>query len=765
VDTKEFFQYVFDGEGQQVEFKRELPTNEKDIARQMAALTNTNGGILLIGVEDDGELRGVSDPDDVMKRIANAGKQSCKPPLYPSANRIRIDNKYFVWVKIEKERVPRLVRGIYYRRVGTTVQRMENGSDLMNLAGLRKQDPESCPPNVLPLSAEPPPVRNFKGRDAEVEQLLSYLEDERVSIIAIEGISGVGKTTIAAYLADKLDSRGYTSFWVECREDTVADTILWSLAGVARQNGDQGLANILEDTGRPFEERITSAAIALSKSQYVLFFDDYHLVVNPNINRFVRKIEHRSGLTRVVLSSRVRPDVLALVNPASTREVHLQSGLDIEACGQLLVDCGLALEPSLMEEVWHLTGKGHPRALLIFAARARNFSVSQLLQSLPIFRDELKQEWLVPLMNELPQELRDVTVDLSVFDRPLPFSAIQMLYPDRNIDDLILALIDRFILDRVDDRNLSMHGLLREHCYTLIEDLVSKHEWAAEYYLSGMGSVIDAEMMTDEQVNYCLAAWSHFVKAGKHERAVGVIDTVRKTLINQGQYEQLMFLIEHTDPPTEEDKLWFTINEARIFSFWGDQEFAVQLLQPLIENENPRFAREAVLVLASVYCEHDNAHKAIELLNDRSELFWGSDVSQLLKRRLLMRMVWAHRLTGDYDQALEWAKKVSEIAEVNRDKLSLAIALRDMAAVFQALAQLEVALVLFERSQELFDESHRMREAALTQVMLGELLEEMDSYEIALDNYEAAFQDLLRMGDRKNANRAWQKFAILKEKL
>ncbi|MBP3835572.1 MAG: ATP-binding protein, partial [Pyramidobacter sp.] len=57
------------GESLTVEYKREYID---DIKKTIIAFANTNGGELLIGVDDDGTVLGVDDLDDVMLKVTNS---------------------------------------------------------------------------------------------------------------------------------------------------------------------------------------------------------------------------------------------------------------------------------------------------------------------------------------------------------------------------------------------------------------------------------------------------------------------------------------------------------------------------------------------------------------------------------------------------------------------------------------------------------------------------------------------------------------------
>lgn len=67
------------GEGPSLEFKRKAAHPEK-IVREMIAFANTGGGILLIGVSDDGSIPGLKYPEEESHAMQQALKQ-CRPAL------------------------------------------------------------------------------------------------------------------------------------------------------------------------------------------------------------------------------------------------------------------------------------------------------------------------------------------------------------------------------------------------------------------------------------------------------------------------------------------------------------------------------------------------------------------------------------------------------------------------------------------------------------------------------------------------------------
>lgn len=83
------------GEGIQLEFKRKATYPDK-IVEEMIAFANTQGGELLLGVDDDGELVGVKYPDEDIHVLQDALQKFCKPHLEYHHDVIPLSTKRFV---------------------------------------------------------------------------------------------------------------------------------------------------------------------------------------------------------------------------------------------------------------------------------------------------------------------------------------------------------------------------------------------------------------------------------------------------------------------------------------------------------------------------------------------------------------------------------------------------------------------------------------------------------------------------------------------
>ena len=86
-------------EGEHIEFKRAVPAPFK-MAKEMAAMANTIGGNILIGVDDGGAVVGIDDAEEEKELILKAGRTHCLPPIEPAMKTVFISGKTVLWIVI-----------------------------------------------------------------------------------------------------------------------------------------------------------------------------------------------------------------------------------------------------------------------------------------------------------------------------------------------------------------------------------------------------------------------------------------------------------------------------------------------------------------------------------------------------------------------------------------------------------------------------------------------------------------------------------------
>jgi len=94
------------------------------VAKEIAALANTAGGVLVIGVDDEGSIYGVDDTESLQLRIANlVNSEKFRPPLYPDFEVREISGEKILIVEVDELDRPCAVSYRYYARVGTSVEK------------------------------------------------------------------------------------------------------------------------------------------------------------------------------------------------------------------------------------------------------------------------------------------------------------------------------------------------------------------------------------------------------------------------------------------------------------------------------------------------------------------------------------------------------------------------------------------------------------------------------------------------------------------
>lgn len=92
---------IFEGEGVTLDFKKTITKCEK-IAKTMVAFANNKGGRLLIGVADDGSIKGVKFEDEERYMITKTAQQYIRPALEPVFEEVYVDDKLVLIVNIEQ---------------------------------------------------------------------------------------------------------------------------------------------------------------------------------------------------------------------------------------------------------------------------------------------------------------------------------------------------------------------------------------------------------------------------------------------------------------------------------------------------------------------------------------------------------------------------------------------------------------------------------------------------------------------------------------
>ena len=112
------------GESEQIEFKPSL-SQQDNIMAIISAFSNTDGGVLIIGVSDCGEPLGMDIGKKTIEILANQIKQNTDLAIYPSIRIEEIKDKHVVVIEVkESAQKPVLAFGKAYMLVGISNQKV-----------------------------------------------------------------------------------------------------------------------------------------------------------------------------------------------------------------------------------------------------------------------------------------------------------------------------------------------------------------------------------------------------------------------------------------------------------------------------------------------------------------------------------------------------------------------------------------------------------------------------------------------------------------
>ena len=94
-------QLIFEGEGVNVDFKKTITSCEK-IAKTMVSFANNKGGRLLVGVADNGEIKGVKSEEEEKYMLTKAANFFCRPAVELLFEEVYFDNKIVLVAEIKE---------------------------------------------------------------------------------------------------------------------------------------------------------------------------------------------------------------------------------------------------------------------------------------------------------------------------------------------------------------------------------------------------------------------------------------------------------------------------------------------------------------------------------------------------------------------------------------------------------------------------------------------------------------------------------------
>ncbi|MCC8146162.1 MAG: ATP-binding protein [Bacteroidales bacterium] len=213
--NKHIYDLIAEGEHQQLDFKFEI-SDSKKIARTLVAFANTDGGTLLIGVKDNGNIAGIRSEEEYYM-IEAASDMYCKPKVEFEAKEWNLEGRIVLEIKVK-----------------SSSEKPHKAPDKNNLMQvyIRIADENIVAPEVLELAWKK--IRIMQGTHIRiskpVEKLLNYLDlNPYITINQFRKIARINYYTARNILSDLLAIGSLGYLFIDKR-------IVYSLSGLKNED-------------------------------------------------------------------------------------------------------------------------------------------------------------------------------------------------------------------------------------------------------------------------------------------------------------------------------------------------------------------------------------------------------------------------------------------------------------------------------------------------------------------------------------------------
>jgi len=608
-----------------------------------------------------------------------------------------------------------------------------------------------------------PPLKPIADRENVCGELLRLLDDDKTTVTSLVGLDGVGKTTLAAWLAAEARNRGYRVRWMDCSEKRDV-TVRWLLATVSNEAPFK-LRTALRTVDQPLTDRMDAALEFLNKQATLLVFNDYHAISRQEgIEQLItRSFRHGKNL-RIVLTTSEHS-----ISPNWPADAVLEitvGSLPLEAIPQLMCMTSLQVDltPQQQEIVWKRTC-GNARILVMSADLIRQYVWLGKLEDLP-----LKDDLFSTLFCTLSDEARDLAQSLSVIQAKLSVKLILGLYqgPQEKAVVLISELVDKCFLQELEQPGtFVMDNLAREYLYSRMGDKPKReaHRLAGIQF-ANMADEIQVEV---ERIEYLIEAIRHFELGGPRKELLKRGEAAYAALITCGDVDRAQWVAEkalvaaRADQDSESEKACYWLIEVAERELYRGHypkaedhlnEAAACLPKPGKKMSAERIAHWQALETRICKLHGQRAYYVADYATASNYFEKGLAIAQKIddQRATASFLVWIGRIKRQrkqYEQAEPQFLQARKIAEQLRDR-GLAI------DCTSHLGLIALGLGRYDEAREFFTSAYEIAEREGDPLAAEMSLSHMGRLELRLGNLaqaEETFRKCLKLAEEIRAFR------------
>ncbi|MEG4275304.1 MULTISPECIES: ATP-binding protein [unclassified Microcoleus] len=329
----------------------------------------------------------------------------------------------------------------------------------------KAQNPQPTSKQLHIDLGDAPEIFTFFDRTSELSTLENWITQERTRLIALLGISGIGKTTLSLSLIDRIKTQFDYVIYRSLRFSPTLDPTLTNLLQIFSQQSE---------IPQNIETKIAKILDYLRKNRCLIVLDDVQMLLGSGqlagqyktghedyqlFFKLIAEVCHQSCL---ILNSWEKPREIARLSKDNHPVRCLVLGSLGEAAKEILNSQKLS-----DEETWSTLidiYQGNPLWLELTATLIRELfggRVAEFLQcEMPILDEGLQSQLSQPFGRLTPAELA-VMVHLANQPEPVAVSQIfnKIPFSPSEIVNAVRSLGNRFLLDAVEREKITLFSL------------------------------------------------------------------------------------------------------------------------------------------------------------------------------------------------------------------------------------------------------------------------------------------------------------------
>jgi len=298
-----------------------------------------------------------------------------------------------------------------------------------------------------------PAVGIFINRREFLEEVEKFIGDSTRRLLVVQGLSGVGKTSVAAEVVRQFRPHFKDVFWINCTQERAsADVFLAQMHVFLENNGDHALRGLWRDhSPGGLAVKVNALISALDRNPFLLVFDELNnwlgatwQIKDQMVREILVKLLTTAHKGKLILISDNRPrlDSTGYLLPTGATLEWTVLGLPEDEAIELLEQSGLkGMDRTLLQKIVHHCS-GHPAMLRIFADHVGRLhrDPNELLTARPeaTFGDLLEQT-----IRYLGNESVDTLERLCIFRQPIARQDLATVGIDFTRG--LVPLLDRFL--------------------------------------------------------------------------------------------------------------------------------------------------------------------------------------------------------------------------------------------------------------------------------------------------------------------------------